>query len=121
MTAFLKGFVYAARGIAAGSRGRNFRVMILATVVVAGLAWWLHASTTQWALLALSMGLVLALELVNTAGEMLVDILSPEHDVRYGRVKDMLAGAVLVVAMAAAVVGVLILGPLCLALPCLSI
>jgi diacylglycerol kinase len=121
MTAFLKGFVYAARGIAAGSRGRNFRVMVLAAFVVAGLAWWLQVSANQGALLALSMGLVLALELVNTAGEMLVDILSPEHDVRYGRVKDVLAGAVLVAAMAAAVVGVLVLGPLCLALPGFSI
>lgn len=112
MTAFFKGFVYAATGIAAGSKGRNFRVMIFAAVAVAGLGWWLGISAVQWALLALSMGLVLALELVNTAGEMLVDNLSPEHDERYGRVKDVLAGAVLVAAVATAVVGALVLGPL---------
>ncbi len=114
MTAFFKGFVYAAQGIAIGSKGRNFRVMLLAAVVVVGLAWWLEVSAMQWALLASSMGLVLALELVNTAGEMLVDILSPEHDVRYGQVKDVLAGAVLVAAVATAAVGMLVLGPLLL-------
>ena len=112
MTAFLKGFVYAARGVVASGKGRNFRVMLVAALVVLALGWWLEVSALQWALLTLSMGLVLALELVNTAGEMLVDILSPEYDARYGQVKDVLAGAVLVAAAATAVVGVLVLGPL---------
>jgi diacylglycerol kinase len=111
MSAFWRGFVYAGRGIKAGSRGRNFRVMLLAAVVVAGAGWWLQVGRVQWAVLVLSMGLVLALELLNTAGEMLVDLLSPEHDPRYGRVKDVLAGAVLVGAMATAVVGLMVLGP----------
>ena len=111
MTAFWQGFVYAGRGIAIGSRGRNFRVMMAAAVVISGLGFWLSVSSLQWVALVLSMGLVLALELVNTAGEMLVDILSPEHDTRYGQVKDVLAGAVLLAAIATAVVGVVILGP----------
>ncbi len=110
MKAFLSGFVYAARGIAAGSQGRNFRVMLAIGVAVIGLAWWLQLTATQWVALILCLGLVLALELVNTAGEMLVDILSPEHDLRYGRVKDVLAGAVLIAAVATAIVGILILG-----------
>ena len=116
MKAFLQGFVYAARGIAAGSHGRNFRLMLGAAVVIAVLGWWVGVTAEQGALLALSMGLVLALELVNTAGEMLVDILSPGLDPRYGRVKDVLAGAVLVAAAATAVVGLLVLGPPLLAL-----
>lgn len=111
MKAFGMGFVYAFRGILAGSGGRNFRVMVAAALGVVAAGWWLDVAPAQWALLALSMGLVLALELVNTAGEMLVDILSPEQDVRYGQVKDVLAGAVLVAAVAAAIVGALILGP----------
>ncbi len=110
MRAFLRSFVYASRGIVAGSRGRNFRVMLGVTVVVCSLAWWLDLGTTHWLALLLSMGLVLALELVNTAGETLIDILSPDHDDRYGQVKDVLAGAVLIAALAAAVVGWLVLG-----------
>ena len=111
MKSFVKGFVYAARGIVAGGQGRNFRVMLAVAVAVTGLAWWLQLTAGQWVVLVLSFGLVLALELVNTAGEMLADILSPEHDPRYGRVKDVLAGAVLVAAMATALVGLLLLGP----------
>jgi len=111
MAGFLRGFVFAWRGIAAGSRGRNFRVMLAVTagVIVAG--YFLKISQVQWCLVSLSIGLVLGLELVNTAGEKLVDILSPDHDPRYGMVKDILAGAVLLAAAAAAGAGALIFWP----------
>jgi diacylglycerol kinase len=108
---FLKGFVYAWKGIAAGAAGRNFRVMLAAAVGVIVLGCFLDISGVEWALLTLSMGLVLALELLNTAGEKLVDFLSPDHDPRYGMVKDILAGAVLVASLAAAIVGALVFLP----------
>ena len=109
MSAFGKSFVYAAKGIALGCGGRNFRVMLGVAVVVMAVGWWLGLPPGHWAVLALSMGLVLALELVNTAGEMLVDILCPDFDPRYGQVKDVLAGAVLLAAVMTAVVGILVL------------
>ena len=68
-------------------------------------------SRLEWALVILAMGLVLGMEMLNTAGEKLVDVLSPEHDSRYGMVKDLLAGGVLMAAVAAAVVGVLVFWP----------
>ena len=111
MGGFLKGFVYAWKGIAAGAAGRNFRVMLAAAAGVIVLGCYLEISGVEWALLTLAVGLVLALELLNTAGEKLVDILSPDHDPRYGMVKDILAGAVLVAALAAAIVGALVFSP----------
>ena len=111
MSGFLKGFVYAWRGIAAGAAGRNFRVMLGAATAVIVLGWFLNISLMEWGLVTLAMGTVLALELFNTAGEKLVDILSPDHDPRYGLVKDILAGAVLLAALAAAVVGALVFLP----------
>ena len=111
MGGFLKGFVFAWRGIAAGARGRNFRIMLAIAVAVILLGYLFGISRLEWALVTLAMSLVLALELVNTAGENLVDILSPDHDPRYGQVKDILAGAVLVATMAAAVVGTIIFWP----------
>ena len=111
MRGFLQGFGYAWRGITAGAAGRNFRVMLVVAVGVAAVAWWLGIPADRVALLVACMGLVLALELVNSAGEMLVDILCPDHDPRYGRVKDVLAGAVLVAAVATFIVGLLLLGP----------
>lgn len=111
MILFLKGFVYAWRGIVAGAAGRNFRVMLGAAAAVTVLGYFLDISRVEWALVTLTMGLAMALELLNTAGEKLVDILSPGHDPRYGLVKDILAGAVLVAALAAAVVGALVFLP----------
>lgn len=108
---FLKGFVYAWRGIAAGAGGRNFRVMLAVTVAVIVAGYFLKISPVEWGLVSLAIGLVLGLELVNTAGEKLVDILSPDHDPRYGMVKDILAGAVLLAAIAATVVGSIIFWP----------
>ena len=111
MSGFLKGFVYAWRGIVAGAAGRNFRVMLAAAVIVIILGFFLNISPMEWCLVTLAMGLVLSLELFNTAGEKLVDILSPDHDPRYGMVKDILAGAVLVAAVVAALVGAMVFLP----------
>lgn len=111
MTAFLKSFIHAGRGLAAAARGRNFRVMLVAGAVatVAGVAEGLSAG--QWAIVALAAGLVLAIELANTAGEELMDLLHPQQDPRAGRVKDLLAGASLVASLAALAVGLLIFLP----------
>ena len=56
-------------------------------------------------------GLVISLEMVNTAIEIVVDIVSPKYDIRAGRAKDIAAGAVLVNAIVAAIVGLLIFLP----------
>ena len=111
MAAFLKSFVHAGRGLAAGARGRNFRVMLAAGVVVALLGARLGLTASQWTAVTLAAGLVLAVELVNSAGEALVDLLHPQADPRAGRVKDLLAGASLVAALAALVVGLLVFLP----------
>jgi diacylglycerol kinase len=76
-----------------------------------GLAAWLGLARTEWALLVLAIGLVWSAEFVNTALEAAVDLASPDlHPVaRIG--KDVGAAAVLVASAAAAVIGLLILGP----------
>jgi len=112
MKKFLRGFVYAGRGIAAGWRGQtNIKVMLLIAVLACALGWWQGITRAEWGVVLLACGLVMGLELMNTAGEKLVDILSPDHDPRYGRIKDILAGAVLVAALCAAGAGLVIFVP----------
>jgi len=108
VTSFLKSFIYAWAGIRAGARGSNFRVMLAVAAVTVGLGVWKGLDAWEWAAIFVCCGLVLGLELVNTAGEELVDTLSPDHDPRYGRIKDLLAGATLVAAIFSAAVGVII-------------
>jgi diacylglycerol kinase len=106
MKPFLMGFVYAFRGLAQGLKGqRNIKVMIGLALLAGALGVWLDISRVEWAVVSLACGLVLSLELMNTAQEKLVDILSPEIDPRYGQVKDILAAAVLVASAFAAVAG----------------
>lgn len=103
------GFVFAGRGIAAAMKGElNIKVMLAVAAFAVGLGFYRHLSSLEWAVIILCIGLVLALEILNTAGEKLIDILSPDHDPRFGQVKDILAGAVLTASVAAGVVGVLI-------------
>jgi diacylglycerol kinase len=111
MTGFFKSFAYAWAGIRRGARGRNFRVMLVVAAAVTALGVWQGLAALEWAAVLVCCGLVLGLELINTAGEQLVDILSPDHDPRYGRVKDLLAGAVLLAALASVGVGLVIFWP----------
>jgi diacylglycerol kinase len=56
-------------------------------------------------------GLVISLEMINSAIENLVDLVSPEYNKLAGKAKDIAAGAVLVAAICAAIVGLIIFLP----------
>ena len=108
----LQSFRFAARGMrsllcATGNARIHFAATV--AVVVAGFA--LKVTTGEWSLLVLAIGLVWAVEGVNTAIELLADRITRERDDLIGRAKDIAAGAVLLAAFAAAIVGLLVLGP----------
>ncbi|HVN56210.1 MAG TPA: diacylglycerol kinase family protein [Anaerolineaceae bacterium] len=90
---------------------RNAWIHSVATMLVVLLAIWLQLSVTSWAILFLAMGMVWTAEFFNTALEAYIDLASPQiHPLaRIG--KDVGAGAVLVSAFFAAIVGFLIMGP----------
>ncbi len=79
------------------------------TVVVLGL--WLKLSRHDWALIILTMAMVWMAEFMNTALEAIVDMTMPEKHPLAKVAKDVSAGAVLLGACAAVLVGILILGP----------
>jgi len=76
-------------------------------VVVAGLM--LHLSAASWALLALAIALVVAVELLNTAIEAVVDLVSPGDHVLAKRAKDVAAAGVLVASLGALAAGAFVL------------
>ncbi|WP_211223350.1 diacylglycerol kinase family protein [Hymenobacter norwichensis] len=105
-------FGYAFRGVAAALRSEvHLQFHAVATVVVIGLGFYFQLGPTEWALVALAVGLVWGLELANTAIEAVVNLVSPEYHLLAGRAKDVAAGAVLVGAVAALIVGLLVFGP----------
>ncbi len=81
------------------------------SLAVISMGVWLRLSPRDWAVIILTMTLVWAAELTNTALEAIVDLASPEQHVLAKVGKDAAAGAVLVTAVGAILVGLLILGP----------
>jgi diacylglycerol kinase (ATP) len=83
---------------------------LIASIVIA-MGLWLGLSAGDWAILVLTIAMVFTAEFINTAIEAVVDLASPTHHPLAKVGKDVGAGAVLVAALAAIVVGLLILGP----------
>lgn len=86
---------------AAWVREASFRTHLGFTVAVVIALLILRPAPVWWALVAITVALVLALELLNGAVEGVIDRLHPDHHPKIGIAKDMLAGAVLVAALAA--------------------
>ena len=107
---FLLGFKFAFRGVMLGLREQtNMKIHVLATLAVVTAGIYFHFNYVDWCMVLLSIGLVIGLELVNTAVEEIVNFISPEKRVEAGRIKDMAAGAVLVSSIAALGVGILLI------------
>ena len=105
-------FRFAAEGLLYVFRTQpNFRFHVVAACVATGLGLWLQLTSVSWAILALTIGGVLISEILNTAAEALVDLVSPEYHPLAKQVKDLTAAAVLVAAATSVVVGLAILGP----------
>ncbi len=112
LAAFLRSFVFAFDGIAHVVRTqRNMRVHLLVAALVTLLGVWVRLSPTEWAICALTMGVVFAAEMLNTVIESLVDLASPDHHDLAKIAKDAAAGAVLVLAIFATLVGIFIMLP----------
>lgn len=90
---------------------RSFRIHVAAAMAVLVAAAVLQFDPGEWALLVLTITLVLTLEGVNTGIEIAVTLASPERRPEAKAAKDVAAGMVLLGAIAAAIVGVLLFGP----------
>ena len=112
MRARLRSFRYAFQGLADLFRTQpNARIHLAAAALVVAVGAYTGLSRLEWLAIVLCIGLVIALEAVNTALEYLTDLVSPEHHPLAGKAKDAAAAAVLVAALGAAVVGAVIFGP----------
>ncbi|MBM6825663.1 diacylglycerol kinase family protein [Mordavella massiliensis] len=107
-----KTFGYAFEGILTGIRKeRNMRIHTAAMILVVFFGTVLGLSATEWCICLVLFGLVMALELVNTAVEAVVDLVTEERKPLAKIAKDTAAGAVLIAAIMAAVSGCIIFLP----------
>ena len=89
----------------------NFRVHLIATVLVLLACYVLEASVFEIIVCLILIGLVIAFELINTVVEVIVDMVEPRYNPLAKVAKDTAAGAVLVMAVISAVVGLIIFLP----------
>ena len=108
----LRSFGYAWKGIQScvgKEQNLSFHLIAAMAVIIAGIV--LGITRTEWIMVVMCIGTVIAAELFNTAIEKLVDLVSPERHPVAGQVKDIAAGAVLICAVAAAIIALIIFIP----------
>ena len=89
----------------------NAWIHAVASLAILAVAVWVGLERIEWAILLLTVAVVWVAEFVNTAVESLVDLLSPEMHPLAKTAKDIAAASVLIAALAAVVVGLLVMGP----------
>jgi diacylglycerol kinase len=89
----------------------NARIHASAMVVVVTAGVMLEIQAWEWCLISLLIGLVISAEIFNSAIERIMDHISPERHPRVKAIKDLSAGAVLILAITAIVIGLIIFLP----------
>lgn len=108
----LRSFGYARKGIQSFvGKEHNAWIHCIVMIAVTIAGFYFEINRGEWIAVVLCFGLVLAAEGFNTAIERLVNLVSPQQNPIAGNVKDIAAGAVLICAVAAAIVGAIIFLP----------
>ena len=111
-TPLYKSFGFAIRGVwTCLKTERNIRIHCLAAVLVGIFGAWLKISVTEWLACLGLFGMIMGLELMNTAVEAVVDLVTEEYRPLAEKAKDVAAGAVLIAAFFAAIMGCIIFLP----------
>lgn len=103
---------YAWQGInVAIKKEKNFTRMIVIALGTIVLGLLVHLSLEEWIIIGGLIGFVLSLEMLNTASERLLNLVTPELSSRVQYIKDILAGGVLIAALTSLFIGLLIFIP----------
>lgn len=110
---WLKGrFKYAFEGLFyAFTKDASIRLQGLFGLIVLVFATFFHCSFKEWMLILLAIGLVWFGEIMNSCIERCVDYISLEHTTQAKHIKDMAAGAVFIVSVVAACIGLYVFIP----------
>ena len=108
----INSFKYAFKGLGSAVKSeRNMKIhfSMMMLVIIAGI--FFNIAIWEWITCFILFGLVIGMECVNTAIEIIVDMVSPKYNEAAGRAKDIAAGGVLACAIGATVAGIFIFLP----------
>ena len=104
-----RSFLFAMQGFrTAVLTERNIKLMLGGAVFAIAMGLILRIDAVSWAVIVVCIGAVLVTELLNTAIETIVDLVSPEFHPLAGRAKDIAAAASWTMSLAAAIAGIII-------------
>ena len=110
--ALRKSFKYALNGVFTALRiCRNLKIHYLLAVIAIIAGFYFQIGRLEFAVILLAITLVITLEMINTAIEKVVDLLTEKYHILALIAKDVAAGAVLIASVVAFIVGALIFGP----------
>lgn len=89
----------------------SIKIQFVIALVMTAAGFYFEISNTEWIMQLMSIGLVMGIEGLNTAIEKLSDYVQPNEDPKIGFIKDISAGAVMIVALMATAVGLIIYVP----------
>ncbi|UII79342.1 diacylglycerol kinase family protein [Flagellimonas sp. CMM7] len=89
----------------------SIKIQFVIALVVTGAGFHFNISNIEWMIQLIAIGMVMGIEGLNTAVEKLSDFVQPEKDPKIGFIKDVSAGAVMIVSILASIVGLLIYVP----------
>jgi diacylglycerol kinase len=108
----LKSFKYAFNGLKILiQEEHNSWIHIFITLCVVAAGFLLKITISEWIVVIFCIGLVIALEMLNSAIENIADFVSPERHAMIKKIKDLSAGAVFVGAIVSAIIGLIIFLP----------
>lgn len=108
----MNSFKYAFQGLAKSFKTeRNMRIHILIMILVIIIGFYCKINIYEWIICVILFGMVISAELFNTAIETIVDMIMPYRDKKAKLAKDVSAAAVLVLAIASAIIGLIIFIP----------
>lgn len=90
---------------------RNGRLQLLIGIIIILLSIFLHVSLTEWLVIIICIGAVLSAEMMNSVLEKICNYVQPLVDPRIKIIKDVAAGAVLFICIAASIIGAIIFIP----------
>lgn len=112
MGKFFKSFGFAYEGIIHAFKAeRNFKFHVIAAIVVIILSIFTKLTLIEWFIVLMLIGGMIALELMNTAVERIIDLTTSERHPLAKQAKDLAAGAVLIYAIVSAIIGFLLFIP----------
>ncbi|RIV41938.1 diacylglycerol kinase family protein [Flagellimonas pelagia] len=108
----IRGVGYALKGMFLLLRTESsIQIQFCIAIIMTVAGFYFKISNTEWILQLLAIGMVMGIEALNTAIEKVSDYIQPEKDPKIGFIKDISAGAVMIVSIIASIIGLIIYVP----------